>query len=364
MLQQASDAVQRQLNLHEIADLVNPAAGLQEQWTRDLLYTSTLMALADPNVEGLNATESAVLGWVALGLQADQPEPSPEVSEDLLLTQALTNSAIALLGAEAQRTVYPFDDHDQLIQVITTFMDPPFENSGASLKIENQGDGPILISYLTSEQQLWLERFLEYQRSATSWQGLVQVEVLQGDLDNLTEIDPDLRLSLMADPAMLDGRRVALKENDFQVLNDAKLLLNPYHDGELRIANQISYVSDWSLFTVQPSGEQIADPTVEVMEEGLELECRIWQAAEGSFGIHLDLSYSEIQRPILTHDLALEGADGILEFTISEPELRSTDVEADIRVMDGTGLQLVAQSPDSNQDIVLLISFRAISTED
>lgn len=364
MLQQASDSVQRQLNLHEIADLVDPAAGLQDMWARELLYTTSLLALTDANTENLDPTEAAVLSWVAMGLQPDEDQEPARVSEDLLLTHALTNSAVAFLGAEAQRTVYPFDDHDQLIQVITTFMDPPFENSGASLKVEDKGDGPILISYLTKEQQAWLERFLEYQRGEMAWQGLVRVEVLQGDLDRLTSIDPEMRLSLMADPALLEERRAALKKSDFQILNDAKLLLNPYHDGELRIAEQISYVSDWSLYTVQPGGMEVADPTVEMMEEGLELECRIWQAEEGSYGIHLDLSYSEIQQPIPTHDLAVEGAHGLKEFTISAPELRSTDVEADVRVMDGTGLQLVAQSPDSNQDIVLLISFRAISTEE
>lgn len=137
----------------------------------------------------------------------------------------------------------------------------------------------------------------------------------------------------------------------------------PWQDGALSSSSQISYVSGWEFHTIEPGGHQIADPVVEVLEEGLHLKCRMWQADEDSYAVKLGIDFSEVQHPIVTREAPDVPILTDLPLLISQPELRTTGVEADVRVKDGTGLQLLAESPGSNQDIVILVTFEFLPAE-
>ena len=365
-------AVSRELRLYEIADLVDPRAAAQEALSRELLLNVLDLSAADAEAQAaLSGGDRMALSLLRLAMHADKsrrqqegqraaalPQEQEAARREAEQAQAQALAALGYVGAAgSSRTRYPFDSTEELLDAVRTFMLPAYVGSGASLKVEEHDRRPVLIAYLSGEQAAWLQRFLDFQREHAEWTGTVHVQVLQA-VDASHHLPPDLAdAALIPDKQAYEAQSARIVESGFHPLSDPTMTLLPWQKGELAVQNEVSYVKEWTLHTVEPGGVQIADPTVDTIEEGLVFSCRVRKVEGGSYGMHLLAHYSELQRPIPTREVHPEGQTSDLHLQVGAPELHTMDVETDVRLQDGASLRLPSVSTDGGKDLVLLVTF-------
>lgn len=354
------DSVQRELSLYEIADLIDPTAAAQEALGKDLLRTSLALSFynQEQNVAAWTSEAFAQsLLWAVL------ENEGPEEQDLTAVDPALASGAYwpTLLAYRQDRESYRFDSNSQFIEVLTTFMDPPFADSGASLKIKKVNGEPLLLGYLSKAQDAWLVEFLRLQREETQWQGLVEVTVLQGDTRGVSTLDPNERLTVLTGNFDVENLKVLYQKVGLEILSAPSLLVLPSQEGQLSVLNEIAYISDWALEIIEPGGREIADPTIDTIQEGLDMHFRVWQLDLNGFGIEVGLEYTEVERPIVVSPVDLGSTEQVFE--VSNPDLRTTSVEAAVRLPDGSGLQLYAPPEGSGEGIVILLTFRQVDVE-
>jgi len=354
------DAVSRELRLYEIADLIDPRHSFQQEMEKDFLLTTLNLSLADPKAQAkLSVGDRLSLNLLQLALIADRKEVADRETDLMKEYAALERGQdqLADVANPFSPQHYSFDSTEELLDNIRTYMLPAYTGSGASLKVEEHDRRPVLIAYLSSDQADWLQRFLNYQREPSDWAGTVSVQVLQA-IDSSRHIPAGMEnVSIIADPQAMELDLVTLVENGFHPLSSPTLTLLPSRTGEMSILNQVAYVKDYTLYTVDPGQQQIADPTVDTIQEGLVFSCRLRKVEADKYGLHLSVQYSELQRPIPTSEVHLEGQDDGLHLVVGRPELHSMSAATDVRLQDGAGLRLPSISSDGGKDLVLLINF-------
>lgn len=353
-------SVQRELSLYEIVDLIDPTAAAQEALGKDLLRTTLALSFYNQEQRAAARTADAFaqsLLWMALDADAPAEQDVTEVDPAL----ASGYYWPTLLAYRGDQVDYRFDSNSQFLEVLTTFMDPPFAESGASLKIKKVNGEPLLLGYLSEAQDAWLVEFLRLQREETQWQGQVEVTVLQGDTRGVSTLDPKERLTVLTGDFDVENLKVLYQKIGLEIVSAPSLLVLPSQEGQLSVLNEIAYISDWALETIEPGGREIADPTIDTIQEGLDMHFRVWQLDLNGFGIEVGLEYTEVARPIAVSQVDLGSMEQVFE--VSNPDLRTTSVEAAVRLPDGTGLQLYAPPEASGEGIVILLTFRQVDLE-
>lgn len=358
--QPLQNAVQRELRLYDIGDLVNPAAAMRKEIERDFIRSTLDLALTSKEAE-LNVAERLALAATKQALEAEEQQRERDIlRENLLAANRVGNDFFAQIAKDRQ---YAFESEEDLMTSIETYMVPPFANSGGSLKFDIHQGRSVLLGFLTKDQSNWLQAFLKYQRVDQSWMANLQVTVLASGEDG-AEL-----------PAEVQGARVVenddsiaeqidfLQSQGWESISSPSLTLWPWHQGELSVLNQVSYVSGYSIETVEPGNRKIADPEIAQLQEGLVLGCRIRQVDEHHYGLHLEVDFSELKRPIKTERVVTEEIGADLNLEISVPDVRATNMLADVRMKDGSGLLLGAPSSDGGRPLVLLVQFHRIEAE-
>jgi hypothetical protein len=96
---------------------------------------------------------------------------------------------------------------------------------------------------------------------------------------------------------------------------------------------------------------------VDVIQEGFVMNLRALQTGDALYGLRLDCSSSELERPIPTRRFKLSPAHPT-EVEIGMPQLRTAQVEATVLVPDGGGVLLVTNGITEGRSIAILVQFR------
>jgi hypothetical protein len=355
------NAVQRELRLYDIGDLINPATAMREQIERDFLASTLDLALTSDSEE-INAAERFALEVAKRAMEVQEQKRK----HDLFLEEiyAANRAESDFFAQVANKRQYAFDSEQALRSAIETYMVPAFANSGGSLKFDVHQGRPVLIGYLTIDQSDWLQSFLKYQRVQQGWMANISVTVLAPEGDS-AEIPEAFRAArVVSDTNDVMQQLDQLQSQGWGIVSSPKLMLWPWHQGDLSVLNQVSYVSGYTIEVVEPGNQQIADPHIDVLQEGLLLGCQVRQVDADHYGLHLEIDYSEIKRPIPTEPLVGEEFPANLNLRISKPDVRTTSMEADARMTDGSGLILGASSTDGGRPLILLVQFNRIQPEE
>jgi hypothetical protein len=127
-----------------------------------------------------------------------------------------------------------------------------------------------------------------------------------------------------------------------------------FQRAEISIASSFSYVKQFDVRVVQPSGSLIADPVVGVIEEGLFIRLRNLALPGGSIGLTFDVENVEVLRPVRTESVRI--AAGV-ETTgeVSFPAVMRARLFGDVRLGDGATAFFVTPWKE-DRDLALFLS--------
>lgn len=308
------DAVQRELRMHAVGELISAPSG---QFTV-------------------------------------HPFLSPE--EDLHVVQtSVLRAYLRLALTEVPRDERKFSSVQELEELATRFCQPPLDPQQERIQADEQG---WLVCYLRPEQHEWLTRFLALQdESERQWLADVSTEWF-----SLGEADA-AALGMEGSALLLDGEdevariRQRLERTRSNRLVAPRVTALPGQDAELSTLSEVSYVKEYKLVIVEPGRQEIADPVVDVIQEGFVMKLRALQTGDALYGLRLDCSSSEIERPIPTRRFRLSPAHPA-EVEIGMPQLRTAQVEATVLVADGGGVLLLTSGFTEGRSLAILVQFR------
>ncbi len=278
-----------------------------------------------------------------------------------LLQRAASVSVLELDGkpAEEAAKVAWSDAIAFLSDFISKNVQPPYEGSQQSVRITPSG---TLVSHGLPAQQEWIRSLLERNRSAevfvvgeTSW-----IEGPKGAFE---------RMGVAAGPTPTvltekDRQRlIALGGADakFQVLGSARLVVSPLSTGALSVGENLAYVKEYKLETVQPGDVVLPVPQIARAFDGVDLTARTLLLDGSNVVLDLAASSSRVRRPIATRMVALASTPPQeLAIAIPEVERKSTRMRCTLAA-DGAIAFCLPVAGHEEREFLLVVCARALT---
>lgn len=262
-----------------------------------------------------------------------------------VLATAQPNAALAR-GIGAAKNNQAITGPEPLARLMRAFVKPPL---AAKEEIRAASDRWI-VAVARPAQHAWIARFLQAARGNTK--DLVSIECQCYSVPEITFLR-DIKTVLTPLPkdgevvfddfgaatsyltqVLAPGARTtdflqALQKNDQVTSVIAPILtVEPLNIVTVSVINQTAYVRDFEFEVAKDT--VIADPIVDVIQDGILLQTAVSRLENGLLGVSLDAHVAELRRPIETVETTLPGTDHPV--TIQLPSLQSTQVEAAVEL--------------------------------
>jgi hypothetical protein len=340
--------VEQTIHIHQIDGLIDLQAEMQAQLIEQLALEAASMAI-DAMSEDVEVGERIALQFAEMAFDAatESQEQVPILGDIPLL---------GTLFGESEGT-FAFSSADELVRTAKLYMIPAFDPKTQGVKVENTGEKRVLVSFLKPDQQQWLTDFLQMQRGIDQWHAHMNVKVYLTPFRDATQNENAATVFNSIKEAEAMGKK--LQEAGATLMSNPSLVTLPGQSGTIAVQRQSSYVSDWKLVKVQPSAEVVADPTIEVVSEGLVFDVHSVQTDADSYGIEIDLKMSRLEEPFGTKTIKLDGR----KFEIGVPEVVTANIATTIKLPSGGGVMLRSPQYDEGHDLVLIFTFNRIDIE-
>ena len=213
----------------------------------------------------------------------------------------------------------------------------------------------------TPDQHAWMNRFLEVQRTNLDW---IQVKMLALSTPAASLAGLGYKESKFVVPTWDGARKIAerLQEDPETRLTIAPtLLIQPRRNAKVSTGEEIPYIKDYTVVTVQPGNHEVADPLIETVHEGIEVEVWALPLAGERYGLNLRFSSSSLERPIPTETRRI-GSEGA-EVQVALPAVTRTDMEMRVALEPGSAVFLVTPNLPRGEDQVLVLSLERVTQE-
>ena len=234
-----------------------------------------------------------------------------------------------------------------LARLVQTYMEPSLEQSPAQVLVLE--DGQLLVLGV-AEQQQWVAEFLRLQREEWGYFLLKMTlrTVPAGSLRELfTQAGTGALVSTEVSAEQLGERAQAAGG---ELVSSPTLLVEPRQRASLAITSQRSFVVDWVLHKVEPDMSLVADPQIEVVDEGIVVEARAVPLPGARIGLELAFARAEIEDPVPQERVSL--ADGLPEVEVSLVTQRRTSARTHL-VLFGEHANLLVPDGADGQDVVV-----------
>ena len=143
-----------------------------------------------------------------------------------------------------------------------------------------------------------------------------------------------------------------------EVVSAPRLMVFEGQNGVITIVNQVSYISG---FEIEGKADQrIADPVIDVVQDGLMLGLRATSGDATHMNLQLDLTLADLVRPIKTQTVQLGGA-GV---TIQTPVVYIQRMKAQGKVSQDKVLVLTGMTKRDGSIYVVLITGQRMKLDD
>jgi len=263
------------------------------------------------------------------------------------------NDALERLERLAPRRALVDSTTESLLAFARDWMTPPL---AAGQRIERLAGGRLVLLG-TGDQQAWLADFLA---STTAFRGLidVQTQVYRVPAADLPE-DLRERHGRVWTAGEANALRAALAGRGIDPVTAPRVLTHPFQEGQLMIGTQQPYVKEYEVKVLPERGLEVADPVVEVLEEGVQLRVRSVPLAAGRFAVYAELTHTTIE--------ALRDVEQIVggrPVTIQLPELVRIHAEGRFELGQGEVLLLCATADRAGEELVVaLLEARGVPEE-
>jgi hypothetical protein len=259
------------------------------------------------------------------------------------------------LGDVFERRAEERERMQDLAELAARFCEPPLDSAQEAIRADPQG---CIAGFLRPVQHEWLERFLALQAAdAEPWVAEVQFHYSMLPPGAVSKLQLDGTATLLPDAAAVEAMSKRLASIEPESINAPRLLVLPRQYGDLSVLSEVAYVKEYRLEVVEPGDVEILDPIVDVIQEGLVTRVRAQQVSEGLYGLELDCSIAEIERPIPTRKVKVSSLHAT-EVEVGLPKVGTAQIVATLRLADGGGALLIVAGPDSKRDLAVLVRFQ------
>lgn len=213
----------------------------------------------------------------------------------------------------------------------------------------------VLVVHATLTVHDAIERFLTAQRTneATVLQiGLTMFQVPHG---------------LLADQGLMGSSMLfetgpefaAMRERIDQMpgvttISAPQLAVHPRSWASVELTKQVAYVSDFELLVVQPGDQEIVDPVIAVVEDGIKAELRAVPMPFGLFDLECKVSYAILERPMQSRKVRVGAGEGF-EVEVTTPVVEELKISSLLSVASGAGALIATTSEDREFDFVTMV---------
>ncbi len=239
-----------------------------------------------------------------------------------------------------------------LLTSLRGMIEPPLELDGRPVGHLGHVKHGLIGLVGSDEQHAWLDSFLH---TAAEWNGRIQIQTKVFVLDSgvLTDLLPKGNGSIL-EAAELKQALAKLTDASAELLSHTSMTMSPFQEGVLSSLNQHSYVQDYEFKVVPGLAEELLDPILATVDEGVSMGARGIPLANGKLQIHANLSYSTLKQPIRTAQVSI----GLLakQVTLQLPEVSTIALKGQFDLGPGQTLFLTTAAQDGEQDVFAFVS--------
>ncbi len=136
--------------------------------------------------------------------------------------------------------------------------------------------------------------------------------------------------------------RAMRQDAQARVLQAPQIVVNTLHSATLQIGEQVSYVRDFEIEIVQ--GARIADPVVEVLFDGQQVEALCAEVDDGLIGVQMQVIDQSVEKPIRTIPSRVPGIEQ--ELTLQVPRTTGCRGNQTALLPDGATAVMAARKND------------------
>jgi len=268
---------------------------------------------------------------------------------DILSPQSGPGAEIDLIRMrEAQH-----DEARRLVRTLRSFMTPPFQAGLDELEAPSETN---LVALVTPAQQAWIQEVLELQRRSRGTLVNVSTRIVSGPRGSFGRLlGTEHSATTLEDPSELELLLAQLAgSTEFEVLSSPMVLVRARQRASVSTFSEVSYVKEYHLRVIQPSGVELADPVVESIREGVEVKLCATPLEEDLYALEVELELTKLTRPIATRMVRVR-AGKESEFEVGMPEVNTVAVSSQLLLADGATAVLLAASPTEDRDLAVLI---------
>jgi hypothetical protein len=241
-------------------------------------------------------------------------------------------------------------------QLVLAHLSPKLGDAPEQLQISRTG---TLVANLRRDQQQWLDAFLQTQRS---FEGCIEVQarLFKAPRGLLGKLGVESSAMLSSDTHRDAFVQRMASTADVHEITAPKLIVYANQRANISVLNQVAYVKDYTLEIVEPGRQEIADPQVAVINEGVILDLRATPLPGQLLVLDLKLHNSQILRPIRTRKIRLSATQPT-EVEIGLPEVATVRIVSSVVLRDGASVVLSTPAQDDEGDIALVVTAKRVS---
>ncbi len=284
------------------------------------------------------------------------------VSADAVTSAELDATArrLAQLEDQEERRAQAVVALTALEEVVRNHMEPPLHGADDDLRV--LGDS-VLVLRGTAAQHAWLAAFLETQRGTNA---LARVRttlwiVPHGVGRGLLGTPEDMDRRLLETRTDVDDVHTAAAGLGLEVVTSPEMYAFPRQLTNVSVLNEVSFVIGWDLVRVEPDDRAVADPVIDVVQEGLTLDTRAVPLGDGFWTVDAELAYANLQRPVRSITTTL-GDDGP-EVEFSLPVVSRVSLSTSLTIASGGGALLLSYDRIDDRDILVLIQVEEVDPD-
>ncbi|MCE9594055.1 MAG: hypothetical protein K8S98_07675 [Planctomycetes bacterium] len=243
-------------------------------------------------------------------------------------------------------------------EVLERWMRPALDRTKDALQVTQDG---TLIAHVTAEGQAWLDNFLALQRREPVLLDM-QFCFLSGKKARFDALLPNGGVAFLTNAAAEKLIADSKSGNDISIMQAPRIVAWPRQKNVLSTLDQVAYVKEWRVETVEPDHQQIADPLVDVVQSGILIESRAVLLDEKRIGLETVVTQSDLKIPIATKKVKLAIHGGI-EVEIGQPEVTTVSLRTTVMLESNSYALFRGPLAGGDRDVVVLLHATRVDGE-
>jgi hypothetical protein len=261
---------------------------------------------------------------------------------------ARVEDSLASLDALQQRRAEVSSITEGLIATIQETIVPPLEHG--IQRVDDLGGGSLALLG-TPVQHDWLARFIQ---EASAFDGLIDVQARIFVLEHgsLAQLSKERSGDVLSKPRLVT-LLAALDQECLEAVTSPRITTFPFQRAQLSVFDQVPYIKDYEFRVLPNESAEIADPIIENINRGLQLDLRGTPLIDNKLGIIVKLEYTTLELPIPRFETTF----GVPRkpVTVHLPQFCTIKLEGHFELRSEETLLLAREDPTGEKEVLVLL---------